>query len=410
MLGAKFNEVRMITVEDALQQIKRGADEILVEQELISKLKEGRPLRIKAGFDPTAPDLHLGHTVLINKLKQFQDLGHEILFLIGDFTGMIGDPTGKSATRPALTQEEVLENAKSYQDQVFKILDPEKTKVMFNSEWMSKMSSSDMIKLAGKFTVARMLERDDFSKRYKNNQSISIHEFLYPLVQGWDSVAMKADVELGGTDQKFNLLVGRELQRAEGMSPQVILTMPILEGLDGVQKMSKSLNNYIGINDEPKDMFGKIMSVNDDLMWRYFELLSFRPMDEISEFRAKVADGANPRDIKFLLAEELITRFHSLDAAKNAHTDFIQKFQKGAIPDELDVFELTISEEGIAIASLIKEAGLLSSTSEAMRMIKQGAVKIDGNKVEDKGLRFAEAGEFVLQVGKRKFKKIIIIK
>ncbi len=400
----------MIAVEDALQQIKRGADEILVEQELISKLKEGRPLRIKAGFDPTAPDLHLGHTVLINKLKQFQDLGHEVMFLIGDFTGMIGDPTGKSATRPALTQEEVLENAKSYQDQVFKILDPDKTKVMFNSEWMSKMSSSDMIKLAGKFTVARMLERDDFSKRYKGNQPISIHEFLYPLVQGWDSVAMKADVELGGTDQKFNLLVGRELQRAEGMTPQVILTMPILEGLDGVQKMSKSLNNYIGINDEPKEMFGKLMSVNDELMWRYFELLSFRPMTEIEGLKKQVDEGANPRDIKFLLAEELITRFHSAEAAKSAHADFIQKFQKGAIPDDIEEYAITISEEGIAIANLIKEAGLLGSTSEAMRMIKQGAVKIDGNKVEDKGLRFNEQAEFVLQVGKRKFKKMKISK
>lgn len=400
----------MIAVEDALQQIKRGVDEILVEEELISKLKEDRPLRIKAGFDPTAPDLHLGHTVLINKLKQFQDMGHEIMFLIGDFTGMIGDPTGKSATRPALTQEQVLENAKSYQEQVFKILDPAKTKVMFNSEWMNKMSSSDMIKLAGKFTVARMLERDDFSKRYKGNQPISIHEFLYPLVQGWDSVAMKADVELGGTDQKFNLLVGRELQRAEGMSPQVIITMPILEGLDGVQKMSKSLNNYIGINDEPKEMFGKIMSVNDELMWRYFELLSFRSMDEIEGFKQQVEQGENPRDIKFKLAEELITRFHSPEAALSAHKDFIQKFQKGAIPDDLEEFAITISNEGIAIANLIKEAGLLSGTSEAMRMIKQGAVKIDSKKVEDKALRFNESDEFVLQVGKRKFKKIIISK
>ncbi len=400
----------MIAVEDALQQIKRGVDEILVEQELISKLKENRPLRIKAGFDPTAPDLHLGHTVLINKLKQFQDLGHEVMFLIGDFTGMIGDPTGKSATRPALTQEQVLENAKSYQEQVFKILDPKKTKVMFNSEWMSKMSSADMIKLAGKFTVARMLERDDFSKRYKGNQPISIHEFLYPLVQGWDSVAMKADIELGGTDQKFNLLVGRELQRGEGMSPQVIITMPILEGLDGVQKMSKSLNNYIGINDEPKEMFGKIMSVNDELMWRYFELLSFRPMDEIEGFKQQVEQGENPRDIKFKLAEELITRFHSSEAALSAHKDFIQKFQKGAIPDDLEEFAITISDEGIAIANLIKEAGLLGGTSEAMRMIKQGAVKIDSKKIEDKALRFSESTEFVLQVGKRKFKKIIITK
>ena len=406
MLTQKFNEVQMIAVEDALQQIKRGADEILVEEELIAKLKENRPLRIKAGFDPTAPDLHLGHTVLINKLRQFQDLGHHVMFLIGDFTGMIGDPTGKSATRPALTKEEVIENAKSYQEQVFKILDPEKTQVMFNSEWMGEMSAVDMIKLAGKFTVARMLERDDFSKRYKNNQSISIHEFLYPLVQGYDSVAMKADVELGGTDQKFNLLVGRELQRSEGMSPQVILTMPILEGLDGVQKMSKSLNNYIGINDDPKEMFGKIMSVNDELMWRYFELLSFKPMVEIEELKAEVERGKNPRDVKFILADELITRFHSKEDADNAQKDFIQKFQKGAIPDEIDIFEYELNGEEIAIANLIKEAGLLSSTSEAMRMIKQGAVKIDGNKVEDKGKRFSEMGEFVLQVGKRKFIKI----
>ncbi len=410
MLVAKIDEVRMIAVDDALQQIKRGVDEILVEKELISKLKENRPLRIKAGFDPTAPDLHLGHTVLINKLKQFQDLGHEVMFLIGDFTGMIGDPTGKSATRPALTKEEVLENAKSYQQQVFKILDPDKTKVMFNSDWMSKMSSADMIKLAGKFTVARMLERDDFSKRYKGNQPISIHEFLYPLVQGWDSVAMKADVELGGTDQKFNLLVGRELQRAEGMSPQITLTMPILEGLDGVQKMSKSLNNYIGINDHPKDMFGKIMSINDDLMWRYFELLSFKPMKEIGELKNKVEQGENPRDIKFILAEELITRFHSKDEAIGAQKDFILKFQKGAIPDELEEYQCELNKDDIGIANLIKDTGMLSSTSDAYRMIKQGAVKIDGERVEDKGLKFNENTEFVLQIGKRKFRKITIKK
>lgn len=400
----------MIAIDDALQQIKRGADEVLVEEELIAKLKENRPLRIKAGFDPTAPDLHLGHTVLINKLKQFQDLGHEVLFLIGDFTGMIGDPTGKSATRPPLTKEEVIENAKTYQEQVFKILDPEKTKVMFNSEWMNKLTSVDMIKLAGKFTVARMLERDDFSKRYKNNQSISIHEFLYPLVQGYDSVAMKADIELGGTDQKFNLLVGRELQKQEGMSPQVILTMPILEGLDGVQKMSKSLNNYIGINDDPKEMFGKIMSVNDDLMWRYFELLSFKPMNEIKSLQDEVVKGKNPRDVKFLLAEELITRFHSKQEALDAHQDFLQKFQKNAIPDDIEEMEMVVSEEGVGIASLIKEAGLLPSTSEAFRMIKQGAVKIDGEKLDDKSKSFTQGQQFVLQVGKRKFKKITLKK
>lgn len=400
----------MIAIDDALQQIKRGADEVLVEEELIAKLKENRPLRVKAGFDPTAPDLHLGHTVLINKLKQFQDLGHEVLFLIGDFTGMIGDPTGKSATRPPLTKQEVAENAKTYQEQVFKILDPKKTKVMFNSEWMNKLSSVDMIKLAGKFTVARMLERDDFSKRYKNNQSISIHEFLYPLVQGYDSVAMKADIELGGTDQKFNLLVGRELQKQEGMLPQVILTMPILEGLDGVQKMSKSLNNYIGINDDPKEMFGKIMSVNDELMWRYFELLSFKPMSEIELLQDEVNKGKNPRDVKFLLAEELITRFHSSQAALDAHQDFLQKFQKNAIPDDIEEMEMIITDGSVGIAHLIKQAGLLPSTSEAFRMIKQGAVKIDGEKVEDKSKSFTHSANFVLQVGKRKFKKIILKK
>src|SRR5210317_479142 len=318
----------MISEKDAMQQIRRGCEEILIEEDLQAKLRRGSPLRIKAGFDPTAPDLHLGHTVLINKMRQFQELGHHVMFLIGDFTGMIGDPSGKSATRPPLTPEQISENAETYQKQVFKILDPETTEICFNSTWHGPRSSADMIRLASRHTVARMLERGDFSKRYKSNQPISIHEFLYPLVQGWDSVEMKADVELGGTDQKFNLLVGRELMKAEGMEPQVILTMPILEGLDGVQKMSKSLDNYIGIEDAPNDMFGKIMSISDDLMWRYFELLSFRPMSEIEEFQNQMAEGKNPRDIKFLLAEELITRFHNKEAARSAQADFIKRFQK----------------------------------------------------------------------------------
>ena len=325
----------MNAVEDAMQQIKRGADEILLESELQEKLKRNVPLNIKAGFDPTAPDLHLGHTVLINKMRQFQELGHHIMFLIGDFTGLIGDPSGKSVTRPPLSPEEIQVNARSYKQQVFKILDPDLTEICFNSDWHGKRNSADMIKLASKYTVARMLERDDFSKRFKGNQPISIHEFLYPLVQGYDSVAMKADVELGGTDQKFNLLVGRELQKSEGMEPQVILTMPILEGLDGVQKMSKSLNNYIGIEDSPDDMFGKLMSVSDDLMWRYFELLSFRPMTEIEAFKSEVQEGKNPRDVKYLLAVEIITRFHSAKAAKSAKRNFIDRFAKGAIPDEI---------------------------------------------------------------------------
>ena len=398
----------MGSIDDALQLIRRGADEILVESELIKKLKRGKPLKIKAGFDPTAPDLHLGHTVLINKLRQFQDLGHEVNFLIGDFTAMIGDPTGKSATRPALTREDVLENAKTYEHQVFKILDAQKTNVMFNSQWMGEMKASELIQLASRHTVARMLERDDFSKRYKGGQSISVHEFLYPLVQGYDSVAMKTDVELGGTDQKFNLLVGRQLQESYGMEPQGALTMPILEGLDGVQKMSKSLNNYIGINDAPNDMFGKIMSISDTLMWRYFELLSFRPMSEIEGFQLEVEQGRNPRDVKFLLAEEIITRFHDAAAATNALQDFIQRFQKGAIPDDLPSVTLSIEDEVVGIAGLLKMAGLTDSTSESFRMIKQGAVKLDGEKVEDKGMVLGKGVTLVAQVGKRKFAKITI--
>ena len=396
-------------IDNSLDIIYRGTEEVLLEEELVKKLKRGKPLKIKAGFDPTAPDLHLGHTVLINKLRQFQDLGHEVMFLVGDFTAMIGDPTGKSATRPPLTREDVIENAKTYEHQVFKILDAQKTSVLFNSSWMGEMNASDMIQLAAKHTVARMLERDDFSKRYKSGQSISIHEFLYPLVQGYDSVAMKADVELGGTDQKFNLLVGRQLQEAYAQEPQVALTMPILEGLDGVQKMSKSLNNYIGITDSPDDMFGKIMSVSDELMWRYFELLSFRPMSEIEAFKTDIEAGKNPRDVKFLLARELIGRFHDESAAEKAQQNFIERFQKGALPDDIPELELSCDEGGqLGIAALLNAAGLVSSNGEGFRMIKQGAVKIDGEKVSDKSLMLTAGFNGVVQVGKRKFAKITL--
>ena len=394
--------------QSAFAEIKRGSEEILVEDELIEKLKTGKPLKIKAGFDPTAPDLHLGHTVLINKLRAFQQLGHEVIFLIGDFTGMIGDPTGKNATRKPLTQEDVLANAETYKAQVFKILDPEKTTIRFNSEWMDKLGAAGMIKLAARQTVARMLERDDFKKRFANNQSIAIHEFLYPLAQGWDSVALESDVELGGTDQRFNLLMGRELQKEEGQSPQCVLMMPLLEGLDGVQKMSKSLNNYIGITDTPNEMFGKVMSISDDLMWRYYDLLSFRPLEEIAELKASVETGKNPRDLKILLAKELIARFHDEAAAEAAHQDFITRFQKNAIPDDIAELELALPGEGYAIANLLKDAGLVASTSEAMRMIKQGAVKIDGDKVEDNKLTISEAGSAVYQVGKRKFARVTL--
>jgi tyrosyl-tRNA synthetase len=397
----------MASVAEAMEIIRRGAEEILVEDALIKKLERGKPLRIKAGFDPTAPDLHLGHTVLINKLRQFQELGHEVMFLIGDFTAMIGDPTGKSATRPPLTREEVLENARTYEHQVFKILDAEKTTVFFNSSWMGQMNSADMIQLAAKHTVARMLERDDFSKRYKNGQSISIHEFLYPLVQGYDSVAMKADVELGGTDQKFNLLVGRQLQETYGQEPQVALTMPILEGLDGVQKMSKSLNNYVGIADKPDEMFGKIMSISDDLMWRYYELLSFKPMSEVNALHKRVEEGLNPRDAKVQLAMELVERFHSKADAEQANENFVARFRKGAMPDDMP--ELTLSGgEGLAIGNLLKEAGLVSSTSEAYRMIKQGAVKINGERVDDRGLVLEQGSCNIYQVGKRRFARVTV--
>ena len=401
----------MICEKDAMQLIKRGCDEILLELELQEKLKRGKPLKIKAGFDPTAPDLHLGHTVLINKMRQFQELGHHIMFLIGDFTGMIGDPSGKSVTRPPLTPEQIEANAQTYQQQVFKILDPDTTEICFNSTWHGSRSSADMIRLASRHTVARMLERDDFSKRYRNNQPISIHEFLYPLVQGWDSVEMQADVELGGTDQKFNLLVGRELMKAEGMEPQVIQTMPILEGLDGVQKMSKSLDNYIGIEDAPNDMFGKIMSISDKLMWRYFELLSFRPMSEIEQFQRDVDSGANPRDIKFLLAEEIIGRFHNPAAAAAAKQDFIARFSRGAQPEDMPEVTLSLQpgQDGIGIAALLKQSGLTTSTSESFRMIGQGAVKLDGEKISDRNLSLKAGTVVVAQVGKRKFARVSLV-
>lgn len=394
--------------QTALAEIKRGVDEILPEEDLIEKLKSGKTLTIKAGFDPTAPDLHLGHTVLINKLRTFQQLGHKVVFLIGDFTGLIGDPTGKNVTRKPLSKEQVLENAKTYQEQVFKILDKEKTEIRFNSEWMDGLGAAGMIKLAASQTVARMLERDDFKKRYNNGQPIAIHEFLYPLVQGWDSVALESDVELGGTDQRFNLLMGRELQKEQGQKQQSIVMVPLLEGLDGVQKMSKSLNNYIGITDTPNEMFGKVMSISDDLMWRYYDLLSFRPLEEIAELKARVESGENPRDIKIMLAKEIIARFHDDAAAEGAHQDFIQRFQKNAIPDDMPELEIALSDEGIAIGNLLKEAKLVGSTSDAMRMIKQGAVKINGDKVEDTRLVITEKGENVYQVGKRKFARITL--
>ncbi len=395
----------MKTVAEQLAIIKRGSEELLVEKELIEKLETGKPLRVKAGFDPTAADLHLGHTVLINKLKQFQDLGHEVLFLIGDFTAMIGDPTGKSVTRPALTAEEIAINAETYKEQVFKILDPAKTTVMFNSEWMSKMSAAEMIQLAGKMTVARMLERNDFGDRYASNTPIAIHEFLYPLVQGYDSVAMDADIELGGTDQKFNLLMGRTLQGHYGKPQQCTLTMPILEGLDGVQKMSKSLKNYIGIKDEPNDMFGKVMSVSDDLMWRYYELLSFESLEAIEGLRSEVTAGENPRNVKVKLAMELIGRFHSEEAANKALQDFETRFSKNAIPEDIDELSFV---GAMPLANLLKEAGLVSSVSDGHRMTKQGAVKINGEKVDDSRQVMPVGTTSVYQVGKRKFARITI--
>jgi tyrosyl-tRNA synthetase len=396
----------MTSVKRQLAELARGTDEILPEDGLAAKLKKNRPLVIKAGFDPTAPDLHVGHTVLINKMRQFQEFGHEVIFLIGDFTGMIGDPSGKNATRPPLSRDEIDANAATYEAQIYKILDPDKTRIDFNSRWMSPMSAADLVKLASHHTVARMLERDDFNKRYKSGQSISIHEFLYPIVQGYDSVALKADVELGGTDQKFNLLVGRQLQQDYGQEPQVVMTTPLLEGLDGVQKMSKSLDNYIGITDEPNEMFGKVMSITDDLMWRYFEVLSFRALDDIESLKSQVASGGNPRDAKFKLAMELVERFHNRKAAKSAKEEFVSRFQKGAMPDTIE--EVMVPSQGgsLGIAHILKAAGLVSSTSEAFRMIEQGAVKIDGELIEDRSLQISAGSTSVYQVGKRRFSRI----
>ncbi len=398
----------MIPIDTQLEVIKRGCEELLVEQELVEKLRLGRPLRIKAGFDPTAPDLHLGHTVLINKLKQFQDLGHHVLFLIGDFTGMIGDPTGKNATRPPLTSDQIAQNAKTYTEQVFKILDAGKTEVCFNSAWMGKMSAADMIKLAASHTVARMLERDDFGKRYRENRPIAIHEFLYPLVQGYDSVALRADIELGGTDQKFNLLMGRELQKHYGQPSQCILTMPLLEGLDGVNKMSKSLGNYIGIHEPPTEIFGKLMSISDSLMWRYIELLSFESLATIRGWRAEVEAGRNPRDIKVGFAQEIVARFHSASAAQAALADFEARFRQGEIPDEMPEFSFSTGADPVSLAQVLKQAGLTASTSEALRMIEQGGVRLNGEKVSDRTAELPRGEPLVLQVGKRKFARVTL--
>lgn len=392
------------SIEATLAELKRGVENIYSEEDLIEKLKENRPLRIKLGADPTAPDIHLGHTVVLNKLRQFQQLGHEVIFLIGDFTGMVGDPSGKNSTRPPLTREDVLRNAETYKQQLFKILDPNKTRVVFNSEWLGKLGTEGMIRLASNYTVARMLERDDFKKRFTNNQSIAIHEFIYPLLQGHDSVALEADVELGGTDQTFNLLVGRELQKSAGQKPQVAMTLPLLVGLDGEKKMSKSLGNYIGVTEAPSDMFGKVMSISDELMWDWYNLLSFRPLDEIAQLKADVAAGKNPRDVKILLAKELIARFHDQAVADAAEQEFINRFQKGAIPDEMPEFTF---EGEIGLATLLKEAGLVASTSEAIRSAQQGGVKIDGEKVEDVRQN-AQQGTFVYQVGKRKFARVTV--
>lgn len=398
----------MVDVESSLQVIKRGCDELLIESDLVERLKSGRPLRVKAGFDPTAPDLHLGHTVLINKLRHFQELGHQVLFLIGDFTGLIGDPTGKNATRPPLSREQVLENAKTYKEQVFKILDPDKTEVCFNSAWFDELGAAGMIKLAAQHTVARMLERDDFSKRYAGGLPIAIHEFLYPLCQGYDSVVMRADIELGGTDQKFNLLVGRELQKHYGQPPQCVLTMPLLEGLDGVNKMSKSLGNYIGINEAPREIFGKVMSVSDDLMWRYYDLLSFRDSKEISGLKDSVVGGRNPRDVKVMLAQELVARFHSRSAADEALAEFEARFSRGVLPSDMPEFVVEVGG-AISLVQVLKQTGLTGSTSEALRMIDQGAVRADGERVSDKSLVLDPGVEVVLQVGKRRFGRVRLV-
>lgn len=396
----------MLSIEESLKIIRRGAEEILLEEDLLARLKMGKPLRVKAGFDPTAPDLHLGHTVLLNKMRQFQDMGHEILFLIGDFTGMIGDPSGKNETRPPLTREQVAENAATYRKQVFKVLDPEKTQIMFNSEWMDKLSSVDLIKLASTHTVARMLERDDFHKRYHSGQAIAIHEFLYPLLQGYDSVAMRADIELGGTDQKFNLLMGRELQKHFGQKPQTVITLPLLPGLDGIKKMSKSLGNYIGIDESPSDIFGKVMSLSDETMWLYFELISFKSLDEIQSLRNKVSEGMNPRDVKFLLGEELVERFHDRTSAERAKEEFVSRFREGVMPENMDEVKISVGADGIGIAHVIKMSGLTPSTSEAIRMINQGAVKVDGERISNRDIVLSAGSTIVLQVGKRRFARV----
>lgn len=392
-------------MKESLELIKRGIDEVLTEDDLVSKLKSKKQLTVKVGFDPTAPDLHLGHTVILNKMRHFQNLGHKVVFLIGDFTGRIGDPSGKNKTRPSLDKEELEKNAKTYSDQVFKILNKDLTDIRFNSEWCEDLGADGIIGLASKYNLGRMLERDDFSKRYKANQQIAIHEFLYPLIQAYDSIALNADVEMGGTDQKFNLLVGRELQRAFDQEPQVCITLPILEGLDGVNKMSKSLDNYVGINEDPDEMFGKIMSISDDLMWRWFELLSFRPINEVNELKKEVKSGMNPRDTKILLAEEIIERFHSKEDAENAKNTFLDRFQKGAKPKDIETFSISLDDD-IAIGNLLKESGLVQSTSEAMRLVKQGAVKINDEKIDDPKLSIEKNQELLVQVGKRRFLKI----
>jgi len=402
----------MVGLQESLRVIKRGCEELLVEEEMVERLESGRPLRVKAGFDPTAPDLHLGHTVLINKMRQFQELGHQVIFLIGDFTGMIGDPTGKNATRPPLSREQIEDNASTYKDQVFKILDPGKTEIAFNSAWFDRMDAADLIRLAAKHTVARMLERDDFGKRYRSNQPIAIHEFLYPLVQGYDSVALRADIELGGTDQKFNLLVGRELQKHFDQSPQCILTMPLLEGLDGVNKMSKSLGNYVGISEPPDQIFGKLMSISDALMWRYIELLSFQPLSAVEQWKAEVAAGRNPMEIKIAFAKEIVARFHNAAAAEKAHADFAARFKQGEMPEDMPEYTInTIQMYAVPplLTQILKQVGLTASTSEAMRMIEQGGVRLDGEKVSDKGLALTGGREFVVQVGKRKFARVKLV-
>ncbi len=397
-------EIRMTEINTVLAELKRGVDEILSEADLIEKLKENRPLRVKLGADPTAPDIHLGHTVVLNKLRQFQQFGHEVIFLIGDFTGMVGDPSGKNTTRPPLSRDDVLRNAETYKQQIYKILDPQKTRIVFNSSWLGELGTEGMIRLTSNYTVARMLERDDFKKRFSNNQPIAIHEFIYPLLQGYDSVALDADIELGGTDQKFNLLVGRELQKSAGQKPQVAITLPLLVGLDGEKKMSKSLGNYIGVAESPTEMFGKVMSISDELMWDWYDLLSFRPLTEIAQLKQEVENGCNPRDIKVLLAKEIIARFHSEADAEAAEQEFINRFQKGAMPEEMP--ELTFEGE-MGLANLLKEAGLVASTSEANRMVQQGGVKIDGEKVEDAKL-VIKASTAVYQVGKRKFARVTV--